>query len=1462
MEANDKVEAKLLTQLKDGETELTQEQQEDLYNTSKECESKRAKVKGQLQKALWDKFGKNEMSIALLAADEECRRTTAVEPEDMNLDGYEFMLNHLEGLVKTAKEVHGRWRQWVPEDTVVEIRTSLKGLELQTTKLVSKKADFIQQRIKEEVRREPIAPSHPVPAIKLKPTALPIFTGNKREFHRWKKDWEALQRQGEPTGSKEVKKAQLLDSVEDKIRKDLRLTTHNTADDIFRVLENRYGNRTSIAIEIVEELQRIQPVKNNQPRKVVELIQDVEKALQDLSELGDTGAIKNPLVTKSIEGKLPGPLRKEWLIYAADTRNAVTPASRFDGLLDFLKEQESIYEQLEQLDEEPNKRESKPEPRHARTKSTKASDDHTGCVVCGDGKHRKKLYYCMQFRALQLAEKKAAAKKLGACKRCLEVHDDSSDCKEDFLCTNHACKDEHAPEHHFYLCPNKKSSSAQKKNKPGSMDGKSRRTYTEEQEDFVKKLSPELARQFHDAFSNAASKTFNTTKVKSGLLAESGLQELPVMMMLLEVTANAGEKIGTLIDLASDTNYITHKAADKLNLRSEDITLIVHGVGGMKTIVETKRYLLKIRVKTPRGTMKSHQLVCYGLDSIVDIHKSVDSKRLQKFFLDVPLGALTRPDEVNLLISHREGQLAHQRIRGIGDLVLWDGPLGMTVGGSHPELFEDLTVSAHMSKTHFARSMRTAALRYEELTGPACKKPPNTQVHAKFRRSNTSTTNRDFLDWWKWDSIGAACDPKCGGCRCGKCQPGGKEMTLAEERELEVVKGGLTYVTEDNHSKEPHWHARYPWVEDPMSLPNNRKTAKATFLRTEKQLAKTPEWKVAYAAQVHDMIDRQAAIKLPKDTITKWDGPVWYLSHLIAPNPHSVTTPVRIVWNSSQKCRGVSMNDLLMKGPDVLNQIRAVLLRFRSGAHAALGDIKKMYNSIWLKDQEVHLHRFLWRDAENEDLEEYAITRVNIGDKPAGCIAQLAMRETANLPLFAHLEEERRVLHNDSYVDDILTSHNNLDQLNIITANVERILKTGGFELKPWVFTGQSGRKERSEEERTMKNTIILPNQMSDDDNKALGLGYRVEEDKLHVRIRINFSKRKQKMRLGEDLLQEEIRAMTPNPLTRRELLSQVSGLYDPVGLVTPAKQKGAILVRKAFQEAKAESRPVKDTWDIALSDDLRGDAIDLFEEYHQLSKILFTRALTPKCFIIEPPSAITFSDGSEHAYGAVMYLRWITDLGPIIRLVESKAKLTPLDHKGDAAKAEMCGAVFASRLRKFFELHSRIQIRKWFHFVDSQTVLGEIRRESYGYQTLFANWIGEIQSSTAVQEWLWIPGSQNIADVITRGAGPQDLDQNSEWQNGPKFLSPPESEWPTKSAKELATTARESINKLQRKAFAAVLTRAQARKQFLEKEPEHNRNQLKTKQRRQPGGSIVQSLVDVKRFSVLTRLVKIVAMV
>lgn len=82
--------------------------------------------------------------------------------------------------------------------------------------------------------------------------------------------------------------------------------------------------------------------------------------------------------------------------------------------------------------------------------------------------------------------------------------------------------------------------------------------------------------------------------------------------------------------------------------------------------------------------------------------------------------------------------------------------------------------------------------------------------------------------------------------------------------------------------------------------------------------------------------------------------------------------------------------------------------------------------------------------------------------------------------------------------------------------------------------------------------------------------------------------------------------------------------------------------------------------------------------------------------------------------------------------------------------------------------------------------------------------------------------------------------------------MSLPLDEWLIKSAKEIATTGRESINKLQKKVFVAVLTRVKGEEQ----EPKQ------TAERIPPAGSAIQNLVDVKRFILLTQLVKNVAWV
>lgn len=89
----------------------------------------------------------------------------------------------------------------------------------------------------------------------------------------------------------------------------------------------------------------------------------------------------------------------------------------------------------------------------------------------------------------------------------------------------------------------------------------------------------------------------------------------------------------------------------------------------------------------------------------------------------------------------------------------------------------------------------------------------------------------------------------------------------------------------------------------------------------------------------------------------------------------------------------------------------------------------------------------------------------------------------------------------DCYVDDILTSNNNLETQRPNSNNgVEKILKAGGFSLKPLVLTGQSGRQSEatdSEGGSTEPRTLILPKQMRDEESKALAVGYEPEFDKL-----------------------------------------------------------------------------------------------------------------------------------------------------------------------------------------------------------------------------------------------------------------------------------------------------------------------------------------------------------------------------
>ena len=82
-----------------------------------------------------------------------------------------------------------------------------------------------------------------------------------------------------------------------------------------------------------------------------------------------------------------------------------------------------------------------------------------------------------------------------------------------------------------------------------------------------------------------------------------------------------------------------------------------------------------------------------------------------------------------------------------------------------------------------------------------------------------------------------------------------------------------------------------------------------------------------------------------------------------------------------------------MKGPDLVNDLFEVVLRFRENEVAFIGDVSKMYHRIHIPEADQHAHRFLWRNLKTDrEPDVYVKTVLTFGDKPAPAMAQIALR--------------------------------------------------------------------------------------------------------------------------------------------------------------------------------------------------------------------------------------------------------------------------------------------------------------------------------------------------------------------------------------------------------------------------------------------------------------------------------------
>ena len=99
-----------------------------------------------------------------------------------------------------------------------------------------------------------------------------------------------------------------------------------------------------------------------------------------------------------------------------------------------------------------------------------------------------------------------------------------------------------------------------------------------------------------------------------------------------------------------------------------------------------------------------------------------------------------------------------------------------------------------------------------------------------------------------------------------------------------------------------------------------------------------------------------------------------------------------MVFNSSQVYQGHSLNGVLELGPDILNSLHGVLLRFRGNICAAQGDVPKMFYMVKVEKADQMMQLFIWKFKNSSKLRTSCMTGLVMGNKPSTNISIVAMR--------------------------------------------------------------------------------------------------------------------------------------------------------------------------------------------------------------------------------------------------------------------------------------------------------------------------------------------------------------------------------------------------------------------------------------------------------------------------------------
>ena len=898
-----------------------------------------------------------------------------------------------------------------------------------------------------------------------------------------------------------------------------------------------------------------------------------------------------------------------------------------------------------------------------------------------------------------------------------------------------------------------------------------------------------------------------------------------ILPAVVEIEPKPGVKLLALLDPGSNSSLITFNATRKLRLKGSACLEYVKVAGHDVEERDTFSYNLPLEVD---GKMRN--VLCMGIQTITDVYGPENVDEAYKLFPQYTDGELDRPqgDAIDVLIGLDQADLLP---RGgldedaCGQLLVMSTPLspsGKVLMGHHPNLaisksYKFTPAAINAMKTEFIdRKGSSSFSAPKSIHFRKCSNLstiPDPQVEDLNQLDDVEPLPEEPQDFILAEQLGVMTPRLCNSCAtCLRCviQEGGP--TVKEQLELKMMEDGMKY--------DPNilrMVVTYPLVGETGDFAINYQQVLSRARSLFRSLT-TKGALEAYNTQVRDYLDRGVWKPTTWEAIHKHAATgkiVHFVAHNGIVNQTSLSTKLRIVVDSAIRNPGnnKSINDVWVKGPCTLNPLYETLLTFRSFPVGLVYDLSKAYHQIKTTEDEFFQRLCVWKFKEDEDWQIYGTDCVGMGDGPAGGFLDLTLNAAAEM---AKDDDPKASLDakKSRYADDTLGGGTRQecermrgdytfseDGKMTTTGTVQKMLKPVSFKPKVIVMSGD-----------TDQRILDLFG------GKVLGQAWDPTSDRFIFKFTINIpTKIRGKKVKGNDLTVADIEDIRKLKMSRRNCLAVSHQLYDPYGLVSTYLIKFKIRMRRLI---------ILDLkWDEDIPEEENTWWLDNIIATIKSEPLLFPRSIWSDQ-VIGRPELIAFFDGSDLAYGCLIYSRWPTASGSfVVTLITSKARVTP--RAGcTTPRAELCALVLTTRLLVKVTASLSTKPVRLSILGDSTCTIAACQLNVTGMKAFFSNRTLEIQNTLSsigepskthmfkemdkeeaaspdtklqVDLLYHIEGKANPADWPSRGnLDWEQMGLGSEYQDGPNFLKQDRSTWDTMLTRDFVKQIPEAESKVQ----------------------------------------------------------------